>query len=117
MPNIVNQQVVESVQQVQKFVIDANPELATQVVQSNVTHAVGLAIVDATDYVRNLTALSTAVTGVALRKMLEDVANVPQATAAVTAAMAAVESATKNLESVGQAANKVLDAWPGGKQA
>jgi len=108
MPDVVNPQIIDAVQQTQKFVIEANPQLAAQVVQSNVTNAVGLAIVDATDYVRNLTALSTAVTGVALRKILEDVANVPQATAALTAAMAAVDNATKNLESVGQAASQVL---------
>lgn len=112
MPDVVNPQIIDAVQQAQQFVIDANPGFATRVVQSNVTHAVGLAIADATDYVRNVTALSTAITGVALRKMLESVENVPQATAALTAAMAAVESATKNLESVGNAANSVLSAWP-----
>lgn len=114
MPDVVNAQVIDAVTQAQKFVIQDNPHLAYQIVQNNVTHAVGLAIVDATDYVRNVTALSTAVTGVALRKMLEDVANVPQATAALTAAMTAVENATKNLESIGQAASQVLGAWPNG---
>lgn len=114
MPDVVNPQIIDAVQQAQNFVIDANPQFATRVVQSNVTHAVGLAVADATDYVRNITALSTAITGVALRKMLEGVENVPQATAALTAAMTAVESATKNLESVGNAAGAVLGAWPSG---
>ncbi|MEM9455040.1 MAG: hypothetical protein AAGF11_12740 [Myxococcota bacterium] len=115
MPDVVNAQVIDAVEQAQKFVIDANPNFAGRVVQSNVTHAVGLAITDATDYVRNLTALSTAITGVALRKMLEDVSNVPQASAALTAAMSAVENATKNLESVGKAAGQVLSVWPAGQ--
>lgn len=112
MPNVVNPQIIDALQQTQHFVIDANPKLASQIELSNVTHAVGLAIVDATDYVRNLTALSTAVTGVALRKILEGVENVPQATAAITAAMTAVQSATANLEAVGKAASSVLTAWP-----
>jgi L-fucose mutarotase/ribose pyranase (RbsD/FucU family) len=115
MPDTVNPQIIDAVQQTQQLVIDANPKFATRVVQSNVTHAVGLAIADATDYVRNVTALSTAITGVALRKMLEDVSNVPQATAALTAAISAVEGATKNLESVGRAAASVLTAWPSGQ--
>ncbi|MCA9656579.1 MAG: hypothetical protein KC501_42135 [Myxococcales bacterium] len=115
MPDVVNPQVIDAVRQTQQFVIDANPQFASRVVQSNVTHAVGLAIADATDYVRNVTALSTAITGVALRKMLESVENVPQATAALTAAMTAVENATKNLQSVGTAAGAVLGAWPAGE--
>jgi len=114
MPNVVNPQIIDALQQTQHFVIDANPKLANQIELSNVTHAVGLAIVDATDYVRNLTALSTAVTGVALRKILEGVENVPQATAAITAAMTAVQTATANLEAVGKAASAVLADWPSG---
>ncbi len=115
MPDSVNPQILDAVQQTQQLVVDANPKFASRVVQSNVTHAVGLAITDATDYVRNVTALSTAITGVALRKMLEDVSNVPQATAALTAAISAVDGATKNLESVGKAAASVLSAWPNGQ--
>ena len=115
MSDVVNPQVMDAVTQAQQFVItNTATGYANQVVQSNVTHSVGLAIVDATDYVRNVTAVSTAITGVALRKMLEDVSNVPQATAALTAAMSAVENATKNLESVGKAAGQVLSAWPAG---
>jgi putative effector of murein hydrolase len=114
MADTVNSQIIDAVQQTNQLVVEANPKFAQKVVQSNVTHAVGLAIADATDYVRNVTALSTAITGVALRKMLEDVSNVPQAQAALTAAMSAVDSATKNLESVGKAAASVLSAWPSG---
>ncbi|MCH9681858.1 MAG: hypothetical protein K0V04_10525 [Deltaproteobacteria bacterium] len=114
MPQTVNPQIIDSVQQTQQLVIKANPQLASQVVESHVTQSVGLAIADATDYMRNVTALSTAITGVALRKMLEDVSNVPQAQAALTASIAAVTSATSNLESVGKAAAQVLSAWPDG---
>ncbi|MEX1366324.1 MAG: hypothetical protein AB1Z98_24580 [Nannocystaceae bacterium] len=114
MADVVNPQIINAVQQAQSFVIEANPKLAEQIELSNVTHAVGLAIVDATDYLRNLTALSTAVTGVALRKMLEGVENVPQATAAITAAAASVTAATANLQSVGEAAAAVLGEWPSG---
>jgi hypothetical protein len=108
----VNSQVLSSITATSKAVMDPLPTLPVAIVKAQVTQAMGLAIADASDYVRNITSLSTAVTGVALRKMLEDMAQVPQASAALLAATEAVQSATKNLQSMGESAKAVLEAWP-----
>lgn len=112
MPDVVNPQIISAVTETNKALMAPLPELPTRVVKTQVSQAVGLAIADASEYLRNITSLSTAVTGVALRKMLEDMSQVPQATAALTAATTAVSSATANLEAIGLSAKAVLDAWP-----
>ncbi len=115
MPSTVNPQIVDSVQTTQKLVLSPAETVALDVVHAQVTQALGLAVSDATDYMRNMSAISSAVAGVAFRQMLEDPSNAANASKTLQEANKAVESATTNLSSVGEAVSKVLASWPNGK--
>jgi hypothetical protein len=111
MPNIVNPQIIDSVEKTQKFVIDPAKVIAIDIVRAQVTQSLGLAIADATDYLRNISAISSAATGVAFTKLLGNPSD-PTAMDALKQANTAVENAAKNLSNVGDAVGKVLAMWP-----
>lgn len=112
MPTVVNAQIVSSLQTTRDMVI-GEKSFAVDLVRSQVTQALGLAVTDATEYMRNVTAICTAATGVAFRMILSgDPTKLTAATTAITQATAVVTSAADNLTKVGTAVAGVLQKWP-----
>jgi hypothetical protein len=111
MPNIVNPQVIDAVERTQTLVMVPAKAISLDIVRAQVTQSLGLAIADATDYLRNMSAISSAATGVAFTKLLGNPAD-PNAIVALEQANTAVENAAKNLSAVGDAVGKVLAVWP-----
>ncbi|EDM74519.1 hypothetical protein PPSIR1_06511 [Plesiocystis pacifica SIR-1] len=111
MPTTVNPQVVDAVTTTQGLVFGKAEALSLELVRAQVTQSLGLAITDATDYMRNMSAISSAAAGVAFKKLLEDPTDAGAA-AVLTQANTAVQNATANLTQVGTAVASVLEAWP-----
>ncbi|MFV8754984.1 hypothetical protein ACNOYE_30920 [Nannocystaceae bacterium ST9] len=111
MPSIVNPQIIDSVEKTQTLVITPSKGITIDIVRAQVTQSLGLAISDATEYLRNMSAISSAATGVAFTKLLGNPSD-PNAIVALEQANTAVENAAKNLSAVGDAVGKVLAIWP-----
>lgn len=112
MPTVVNAQIVSSLQTTRDMVL-GEKSFAVDLVRSQVTQALGLAVTDATDYMRNITAICTAATGVAFRMILSgDPTKIAPATQAITTASEAVTNAALNLTKVGESVASVLQKWP-----
>ncbi|MDD9945029.1 MAG: hypothetical protein OXU20_28560 [Myxococcales bacterium] len=105
MPDSTDLQATESI-------VDGVAAFPAPLVKSQVAQAMGLAVSDASAFMRNVSSITTAVAGVAFRQMLSDVTQAPQAQAAIQESMKAVTTATNNLRSVGEAAAQVLKDWP-----
>ena len=113
MPDVVNPQIVSSLEATQGFVLSPSAPVSFEMVKAQVTQSLGLAVTDATEYMRNINAISTATAGVAFRMMLSPDGDPAKATAALTAANKAVADATKNLTDVGAGITSVLGGWSG----
>ena len=113
MPDVVNPQIVSSIETTQGFVLTPEAPVAFEMVKAQVTQSLGLAVTDATEYMRNINAISTATAGVAFRMLLSPDGDPAKATAALTAANKAVADATKNLTEVGTAIKSMFGAWAG----
>ena len=113
MPDVVNPQIVSSIETTAGFVLEPAVPVAFEIVKAQVTQSLGLAVTDATEYMRNVNALATATAGVAFRMMLSPDGDPAKATAALVAANKAVGDATKNLNDIGGAITAVFGAWSG----
>lgn len=112
MPSAVNPQIISSLQTTREMVLGEHG-FAADLVRSQVTQALGLAVADATDYMRNMAAICTAATGVAFRMILSgDAAKIPAATTAIEKANEVIANAAKNLATVGESVSGVLQKWP-----
>ncbi|MCA9684523.1 MAG: hypothetical protein KC431_31040 [Myxococcales bacterium] len=113
MPDVVNPQIVSSIKTTAGFVLEPSVPVAMEIVKAQVTQSLGLAVTDATEYMRNINAISVAAAGVAFRQLLSPDGDTAKATAALVAANKAVSDATKNLSEVGSAVTTVLGGWAG----
>lgn len=113
MPSTVNAQIVSSLQTTRDMVL-GEKNFSADLVRSQVTQALGLAVTDATEYMRNVTTICTAATGVAFRIILSgETAKLEAATTAITKANEVVTNAVNNLTKVGESVASVLQKWPG----
>ncbi|WP_420402834.1 RebB family R body protein [Nisaea sp.] len=110
----VNSQILDAVTQSNGAVLGAAGSNGSAIAYQKVAQAAAFAVQDSTDYLRNIMAMSSAATGVALKKMVENPATAAQYTPVLTAAQTAVTEAQKNFSAVGSAAGTVVDGFPSG---
>ena len=108
----VNPQILDAVTRSNQFVLGSAASEARGVAYQKVAQAAAFAIQDATDYLRNIMAISTATQGIALQKMVENPATAPAYQPILLSAQAAVLAAQQNFSSVGTAATAVAMEFP-----
>lgn len=110
----VNSVILDAVTQSNGAVLGASGKGGSAIAYQKVAQAAAFAVQDSTDYLRNVMAMASAATGVALKKMVENPATAPQYTPILTAAQGAVTAAQENFANVGAAAGKVVSSFPSG---
>ena len=110
----VNSVILDTVKQSNSAVLGAAGNNGAAIAYQKVAQAASFAVQDSTDYLRNIMAMSSAATGVALKKMVESPATAAQYTPVLTAAQTAVTEAQKNFSAVGTAAGTVVSGFPSG---
>lgn len=108
----VNPQVLDAVTRSNQFVLGSATAEGRGVAYQKVVQATAFAIQDATDYMRNIMAISTAAQGIALQKMVENPATAPAYEPILLSAQAAVLAAQQNFSSIGTAATAVAKEFP-----
>jgi len=108
----VNSVILDAVKQSNTAVLGAAGNNGAAIAYQKVAQAASFAVQDSTDYLRNIMAMSSAATGVALKKMVETPATAGQYKPVLEAAQAAVTAAQKNFQEVGTAAGKVVGGFP-----
>lgn len=111
---LVNAQIVDAVKQT-RDAVHIGPDDKAKVVDSGVAYqkasqAAAFAVQDATDYLRNIMAISSTAQGMALKLFLET--KDPTYVQIITQAQAAVTMAASNLETVGVSAISVATDFP-----
>lgn len=110
----VNSMILDAVKQSNSAVLGAAGSNGSAIAYQKVAQAAAFAVQDSTDYLRNIMAMSSAATGVALKKMVENPATAAQYTPVLTAAQGAVTAAQENFTAVGTAAGTVVSGFPSG---
>jgi hypothetical protein len=110
----VNSQILDAVKQSNSTVLGSAGNNGAAIAYQKVAQAASFAVQDSTDYLRNIMAMSSAATGVALKKMVENPATAAQYTPVLTAAQDAVTAAQENFAAVGSAAGTVVSGFPSG---
>lgn len=110
----VNSVILDAVQQSNSAVLGASGNSGAAIAYQKVAQAAAFAVQDSTDYLRNIMAMSSAATGVALKKMVENPATAAQYTPVLTAAQGAVTAAQTNFQAVGTSAGSVVSGFPSG---
>lgn len=110
----VNSQILDAVKQSNSAVLGSAANNGSAIAYQKVAQAASFAVQDSTDYLRNIMAMSSAATGVALKKMVENPATAAQYTPVLTAAQDAVTAAQENFAAVGSAAGTVVSGFPSG---
>lgn len=110
----VNSQILDAVKQSNSTVLGSAGSNGAAIAYQKVAQAASFAVQDSTDYLRNIMAMSSAATGVALKKMVENPATAAQYTPVLTAAQDAVTAAQENFAAVGAAAGTVVSGFPSG---
>lgn len=110
----VNSMIVDAVNQSNTAVLGSASQNGSAIAYQKVAQAAAFAVQDSTDYLRNIMAMSSAATGVALKKMVENPATAAQYTPVLTAAQGAVAAAQENFSAVGTAAGTVVSGFPSG---
>jgi hypothetical protein len=108
----VNPQILDAVTKSNQFVLGSATTEGRGVAYQKVAQATAFAIQDATDYMRNIMAISTAAQGIALQKMVENPATAPAYEPILQFAQAAVLAAQQNFSSIGTAATTVAKEYP-----
>lgn len=111
---LVNTQIVDAVKKT-RDAVHINPDDKAKVVDSGVAYqkasqAAAFAVQDATDYLRNIMAISSTAQGMALKLFLET--KDPSYVQIITQAQSAVTMAASNLETVGLSAISVATDFP-----
>ncbi len=102
-----NNQIVAAVDKTNSIVLGVAETEAIGIAAQKITQAAGLAVQDATDYMRNIMTMSAAAQGVCLQLMIES--NDPEKYATImTDAQTAVTEATKAVTAAGTAAKGFL---------
>lgn len=110
----VNSVILDAVKQSNSAVLGASGNNGAAIAYQKVAQAAAFAVQDSTDYLRNIMAMSSAATGVALKKMVENPATAAQYTPVLTAAQDAVTAAQTNFQAVGTSAGSVVSGFPSG---
>ncbi len=107
----VNPQILDAVTQTNKNVLQGARAAGSGIAYQHVAQSAAIAIQDAVEYLRNIAAVSTATTGVAMGMLLAE--QRPQcANAALEAAQTAMKNASALFAEVGANAANVLKNFP-----
>lgn len=115
----VNSQIIDAVKQSTDFVYASPPNdlapghgtgtvYANTVAYPKVSQAAAFAVQDATDYLRNITAMSTAAQGVIFSMMVKNKEQAPLYIPILQQVQAAVTAAQNNLKDVGTSSAQIL---------
>lgn len=111
---LVNSQIVDAVKQTRDAVrigsSDTSKVIDSGIAYQKASQAAAFAVQDATDYLRNIMAISSTAQGMALKLLLET--KDPSYSQILTQAQTAVTMAATNLETVGMSAISVATDFP-----
>jgi hypothetical protein len=108
----VNPQIIDAVTRSNQFVLGSATAEGRGAAYQKVAQATAFAVQDATDYMRNIMAISTAAQGIALQKMVENPATAPAYEPILVSAQAAVAAAQQNFSNIGTAATTIAKEFP-----
>lgn len=111
-PKQVNPQIVNAVRHNTAFVLDNAGKEGKAIGYQKASQAAAFAVQDATDYMRNIMAISMTAQGIALQKMVENPATVSAYEPILQAAQLAVTQAQLNFAAVGTSAAEVTNDFP-----